>query len=213
MRCRGAQQLMTAAVDGELTPRRHRALDRHLGACAVCRRELADTERMLAAVEALPREAVVSAAVEQATLRRVRGLAAEEAERAAARRWWGGWPVPAFGAASAAVVALALGLLWRGADSPELTSVAPTPRPGAQVVARAPVPPVPAAQPAVRPAERKPSVALPPDPPPALAAAPDLFMDLPILRNMEKLEHFEAIQTTTLDDEPGAPGADERSNG
>jgi len=25
-------------------------------------------------------------------------------------------------------------------------------------------------------------------------------MDLPLLRNMEKLEHFEAIRTTTLDD-------------
>jgi hypothetical protein len=36
-------------------------------------------------------------------------------------------------------------------------------------------------------------------------AAPDKFMNLPILRNLEKLEHFEAIQTTTLDDDPSTP--------
>jgi anti-sigma factor RsiW len=211
MRCGRAQQLMTAAVDGELAPRRRRALDRHLDGCAACRRELADTERMLAALEALPREAAVSAAVEQTTLRRVRVLAAEEAERAAARSWWRWWQVPAFAAASAAVVALALGILWRGADSPDLGVVMPTPRGDAQVVARAPVPQI--AQPVLPPEKRKPRGALPPDPPPALAAAPDLFMDLPILRNMEKLEHFEAIQTTTLGDQPGAPGPDERSSG
>jgi hypothetical protein len=44
------------------------------------------------------------------------------------------------------------------------------------------------------------SVPPPSEPPAELAAAPDLFVDLPILRNMEKLEHFEAISTTTLDD-------------
>jgi len=54
----------------------------------------------------------------------------------------------------------------------------------------------------------------PAEPPPALAAAPELFVNLPILRHLEKLEHFEAIQTTTLDDEPATPGGDEsRSNG
>ena len=41
---------------------------------------------------------------------------------------------------------------------------------------------------------------IPAEPPPELAAAPELFMELPILRNLEKLEHFEAIRTTTLDD-------------
>jgi hypothetical protein len=52
------------------------------------------------------------------------------------------------------------------------------------------------------------------EPPPDLAAAPEKFMNLPILRNMEKLEHFEAIQTTTLDDESGSPpGKEPPSNG
>jgi hypothetical protein len=39
-------------------------------------------------------------------------------------------------------------------------------------------------------------------------------MDLPILRNLDKLQHFEAIQTTDLDDEPATPdGGPEPSNG
>ena len=40
---------------------------------------------------------------------------------------------------------------------------------------------------------------MPSQPPPELAARPDLFVNLPVLRNMEKLQHYEAIQTTTLD--------------
>ena len=48
---------------------------------------------------------------------------------------------------------------------------------------------------------------VPAEPPPELAAAPELFVDLPLLRNMEKLEHFETIRTTTLDD------GEEQSNG
>ena len=38
----------------------------------------------------------------------------------------------------------------------------------------------------------------PAEPPPELAAAPELFMNLPIIRNMEKLEHFEAITMVEL---------------
>ena len=49
---------------------------------------------------------------------------------------------------------------------------------------------------------------MPSEPPPDLAARPDLFVDLPMLRNLDRLEHFEAIQTTTLEGQDG-----ERSNG
>ena len=109
MRCHRARKWMTAAVDGELSPRRRRALDGHLAACAACRRELAVTERMLAALEGLPMEAAVSARLEQATLRRVRLAAADEAERAPASRWARWLPLPAFALATAAVLVLALG--------------------------------------------------------------------------------------------------------
>jgi hypothetical protein len=44
---------------------------------------------------------------------------------------------------------------------------------------------------------------VPSDPPPELTARPDLFVDLPILRNLERLEHFESIQTTTVEGQGG----------
>jgi hypothetical protein len=36
-------------------------------------------------------------------------------------------------------------------------------------------------------------------------------VNLPLLKNFEKVEHFDAIQTTTLDDE--TPSGEEQSNG
>jgi len=201
MRCQRAHQWMAAAVDGELAPRRRRALDRHLAACATCREELTATERMLAVLEALPMEAPVSVALEQATLRRVRLAAADEAERGPAVRWRTWLPLPAFAVATAAVVVLAIGIVQRTGQVP---APVPAVRPSgtaAQPVAKAPV-------------AESPKAPLPAEPPPKLAEAPDLFMDLPILRNMDKLRHFEAIETTTLDDEPGTPdGQEPPSNG
>ena len=54
----------------------------------------------------------------------------------------------------------------------------------------------------------------PAEPPAKLAEAPELFVDMSIIRNLDKLTHFEAIQTTTLDDEPATPdGQEPPSNG
>ena len=187
MRCQRARKWMTAAVDGELSPRRRRALDGHLAACAACRRELAVTERMLTALEGLPMEAAVSARLEQATLRRVRLAAADEAERAPASRWTRWLPLPAFALATAAVLVLAIGIVRR-------TGVAQAPPS------------------LLRPPRR--FAKLPAEPPAKLAEAPDLFVDMSIIRNLDKLTHFEAIQTTTLDDEPATPdGLEPPSNG
>ena len=208
MRCTRAQQWMAAVVDGEVSLRRRRALDRHLAACAVCRREQVATERLLAALGALPGEAVVPARLEQDTLRRVRVAAAEGEELAAERGWWGALRLPAFALAGAAVLALGVGLLreagpGRGGAPAAEKRVAR----GAGAEHGAPVAP-----PARSEVANRPRVTPPPrDPPPELAAAPDLFVNLPILRNMEKLDNFEAIRTTTIEDAPPAPG--ERSNG
>jgi anti-sigma factor RsiW len=202
MRCQRARKWMTAAVDGELSPRRRRALDGHLAACAACRRELAVTERMLTALEGLPMEAAVSARLEQATLRRVRLAAADEAERAPASRWRRWLPLPAFALATAAVLVLAIGIVRRTGEVPGAPAVRPAPKVDARDVAQALRPP------------RRFAKALPAEPPAKLAEAPELFVDMPIIRNLEKLTHFEAIQTTTLDDEPATPdGQEPPSNG
>jgi len=202
MRCQRARKSMTAAVDGELSPRRRRALDGHLAACAACRRELAVTERMLTALEGLPMEAAVSARLEQATLRRVRLAAADEAERAPASRWTRWLPLPAFALATAAVLVLAIGIVRRTGEVPGAPAVRPAPKVDARDAAQALRPP------------RRIAKALPAEPPAKLAEAPDLFVDMSIIRNLDKMTHFEAIQTTTLDDEPATPdGLEPPSNG
>jgi anti-sigma factor RsiW len=210
MRCRRAQQMMTAAVDGEIEPRRRRALDAHVTACESCRRELAATERMLSVLKALPMEAVVTEGLEQATLRRVRLAAAEEEERAAAK-WWRAWlPVPAVALATAVVAVLAFGVLRYSTGVSGPSAVSRSPRSHEDRGARAPTG---TSTPSLT--ARAPKAVEPPnEPPPELTAAPDKFMNLHILRNLEKLEHFEAIQTTTLDDEPATPGGEgQPSNG
>ena len=207
MRCQRAQKWMTAAVDGELSARRRRALDGHLVACAACRRELAVTERMLTALEGLPMEAAVSARLEQATLRRARLAAADEAERAPASRRARWLPLPAFALATAAVLVLAIGIVRRAGEVPGAPAVRPAPKGDARDVA--PAPPS-----LLRPPRRVVKGPPPAEPPAKLAEAPDLFVDMPIIRNLDKMTHFEAIQTTTLDDEPATPdGQEPPSNG
>ena len=195
MRCVRAQKLLTAAVDGELSPGRGAALARHLAGCPVCRTEQAATQTVLDALDALPMAAAVPAALEQATLRRVRVLAADEAGRRAASGWRAWLPLPAIALAVTAVLVLAIAIT-RTADDRIPTSGAPAPT----RVARA------------HPAPARANPAAPTEPPPALAAAPQLFVDLPMLRNLDKVKHFEAIQTTTLDDETPS-GEEAPSNG
>jgi len=197
---------MTATVDDELSPRHGRALEAHLTGCVPCRDELAATARMLSALEALPMEMEVPVLLEQETLRRVRIAAAEEVERIAARRWWMRLRVPAVAVTGlTALVLVIVGHNKVGQDETEMARTsAPATEPAEQRLARQR-----RASPEDRVAEAPASIAVvqapakaPEGPPPALAARPDLFMELPILRNMEKLEHFEQIETTTLDGQP-----------
>jgi anti-sigma factor RsiW len=196
---------MATAIDGDISAADREALERHVEACATCRRELAATQALFAALDELPREREVPLALEAATLRRVRMTAADEAE-AAARRWWGWLPVPLLAAAGASAVALVIATRPGDvADSPS----GPAPAAEPPRIARAPAPPAPTAAERGRgapepgrdvagPAELATAATPPAEPPPDLAAAPELFMNLPIIRNMEKLEHFEAISMVQL---------------
>ncbi len=218
MRCGRAQQWMTAAVDAELDGWRRRALDRHLARCEACRAELRRSERLDELLGRLPSETSVSAKLEQDTLRRVRIAAAEDAERPVTPAWrsWIGITVPAV--AAAAVLAVAVGVSRTppaATAGPERTApvpVAAAPAAPARVAKTAPKAPpaadVPAHEPAVvaeAPRQIDPSrrPELPSEPPPELAAAPDLFMEMNILKNMEKLQNYDAIETTTLHDPAG----------
>ena len=192
MRCGRAQKLIVAAVDGELTPERRRELDDHVAGCAECRTELRATETLFGALGSLPQEAEVPGLVEAATLRRMRIAAAEEREHGSRR--WGWLSAPVLAATAVTVLALVVGTRERPGPGP-----APAPAvdaPHAQQTARVP-------DPAPAPKREAAAVAVadsapPSEPPPDLAAAPELFMNLPIIRNMEKLEHFEAISMVEL---------------
>jgi len=205
MRCERAQQLLAAAVDGELSPRPRRALDEHLAGCASCRSELATTERLLAAVGGLPADAPVPPRLEQATLRAVRLAVAEEKERAA-RSWWITLRLPALAIATAALLVAVI--------SSQRGGTPPAPQPAARVAVAPKTPPAPTRLAAKRRASKMLAARVPSQPPGDLAANVDLFMDLPILRNMDKLQHFDAIQMTTLDDVPQTPdGGEDQPNG
>jgi anti-sigma factor RsiW len=189
MRCRTARTWIVAARDGELDARRRRALDRHLGRCERCRSEQVSIEGVLAALDGLSLTAEVPARLEADVLRQVRGLAADaEVERSAAGTWVRRI-APALGAT--AVVALAL----VGVRSPEAPPPAsdPLPRVVAPAVARSENPVV----------ARRSRAKVPVDPPAELASRPDLFVDLPMLREMDKLQHFDAI--AAMDEGDGAP--------
>ena len=199
MRCRTARQWMTITLADEPPPRTRRALERHLEGCEGCRQERTAYAALDRALGLLPMEASVPVGLERAVARRVRG-AADEVPAARRLPWWLG--VPAL--AGAAVLALAV----RG---PILRSDTPAVSPPGQVPMMVVMPaatPRPAPHPEQHARPRRVPATVPSEPPPDLAARPDLFVDLPILRNLERLEHFEAIQTTTLDEQGG-----EHSNG
>src|SRR5689334_13631966 len=183
MRCRTASTALIAARDGELGAHRRRALDRHLARCGGCRAEQVAIDGVLAVLDRLPTDAEVPARLEQNVMRRVRALADEsETRRATVSRWLRVLAPPL----AAGVVAAATMLTFRGAIEP--TSSAPP-----SAVARAP-----RREPAV--VARRPKTAVPDVPPAELASRPDLFVDMPILRDMDKLQHFDSI--AAMDDDP-----------
>jgi len=187
MRCRTARGWITRDLAGELSPGRAGRLAQHVDGCEGCRREqtaYATLDRMLGT---LTLDGPLPPRLEQDTLRRVRLAADDDApQRLGVWRWL---RVGAPALAGAAVLLLAV----RAVQPPvEPASTTPLPAHGASKRA-APAPATP--QP---PTRRRAAGSVPNQPPPELAARPDLFVNLPVLRNMEKLQHYEAIQTTTL---------------
>lgn len=211
MRCRRAQRWMTVA--DELAPRRRRALERHLADCASCRADGVLGTKLDAALAALPAHAPVPVSLEYATLRAVRQLAAAETEppSGSLARWFG---VAVPGLAAVVVVVLAVGL-FRGTTPGQKTGVAPVTRDdrgvATRAVARRDGDAASKAAPAVEVARggaRRPSVD---DPPAELIAAPERFIDMPVLRDFDKLRHYDTI--VGIDDDQSDPGQAPQSDG
>ena len=204
MRCRTAQTWIVAARDGELEARQRRALDRHLAECGACRAEQVSIEGVLAALDALEPAREVPARLEADVLRQVRGLAAEGAGGGWALPEWLRRGVPAI-AATAVVAVAVVGMRSSQVDVP-VTRVPVTvaARPRATAPAPAPATAIAKAEPAPAAARRVKSRA-PIDPPAELASRPDLFVDLPMLRELDKMQHFDSIATMEDTDGGEAP--------
>jgi anti-sigma factor RsiW len=190
-------------MDGALSGAERAAVEAHLRDCAACRAEAAAMRRMRAALSTAPQTAPVPPGLEQATLRRVRAALVGDEDGMGGRAWMRGvwW----MSAPLAATVVLAL--VWRfdpGTTPPaeELVHGAPSMHPGtpqATAVARVNEARGAGEQVASASAER------PGAPPPQLAETLDLYLDLPLLENLEKLQNFEAIRTVDLSggEDPG----------
>ena len=207
MRCRTARQWITRDLAGELSPRRVERLGRHVERCEGCRHEQVAYAALDRALGLLPLAAEMPPRLEQDTLRRVR-LTADDADPRPARGL-GRWLL--IGAPAVAATAV-LGLALHGALPPE-TVQPPAAKPVGVAAAKKTAAPARVAQNAApRPAAAQPETRkprdLPGDPPPELAARPDLFVNLRMLRNLDKLQHYDAIRTTTLDGQDG-----DQSNG
>lgn len=197
MRCERAQEYVIARMDGELSAWRASRLDRHLASCPACSAEIESTGRLFDALASLPATAPVGDRLMQDTMRAVRAVADEERSRRAGQSWWQRLQLMVPMVSAAAVLALAV----RTVQEP----VAPATKPDAQVAKTGQAAPS-------RDARRRPTGStavastrrsrVPQEQPPAeLAAAPDLFVELPILLQLEKLQHFESIRTTTVDED------------
>jgi len=198
MRCQTARTWIIANRDGELTARQQRAFDRHLGGCSACRAERAPIEMLLATLDGLEMDAPVSARLGHDVLRRVRTLGAEAGAPGQIAEWIGRL-VPALVATAVLVVAV-VGIRMpapRGNDLPT--------RPRTRVAA--------ATTPAGITMVRRPKGRVPDEPPPELASRPDLFVDLPFLRELDKLRHFDSIATMEESYPPAPVAGPEPSNG
>ena len=207
MWCRSVQRQLVPYVDGRLTGRRHVAVAAHLEGCRACSVAADGLRELHALLDSQP-EAAVPPEFEAEVIRRIRGGEPESSTLQIGR-----WLLPlAAGVCAVGVALLYVGHGVRGPEEPSGESVAaavarrplpggPTALPmgamrgagrGASAGHEAPEVERPAAQPGERRTEEsfaEASKELPPD----LFGALDLFVDFPVIWQLEKFEHYEAI--------------------
>jgi len=188
---------LVAYLDGEQPDAERAAIDAHAGTCLACRRELERLRRVRALIGEL-RPVEPSASFEEGFWRRLDA----EAPRATPRKARVfTWSVPAL--AAAAVVALVSYSLITRSTREERgatpTTVAEAHRPAAnrdttRLAHRESAPE------AARPAAEAPRELANADQgtldqyPPELVEHPELFLRLPVVRRLEKLQHFEEVR-------------------
>jgi hypothetical protein len=201
MWCRRAVKQLVPYLDGRLRMRRHAAVSEHIDRCGRCAAAAEGLEALRAALDR-GAEAAVPSEFEAEVFRRIRSAEARREEMQ-----WRRWLVPLAAGAAAVGVAFYLGL---GLHVPEqdvspgdLDKLAMAPAPG---LPRPWETPGPQAVPSTRAVEVSQGQAPEPvretapttletasDAPRELVDALDLFIDFPIIQQLEKFEHYETI--------------------
>ena len=195
---------LVAYLDGELGDADRAHVEAHLGACLACRREVEQFRRLRALIDGV-RPLEVSTGFNERMWGRLDPLPARTARRRTRAVLWAA-PALAAAAAVALVWYSQVARLGGGATSaPASRSVAAAAHPhGAkeQAVASTTREAPPGAPADVAKAD---DVA---EYPPELVEHPELFLRLPVVRRLHKLEHFEEVRQHQTDEPLGlAPGA------
>lgn len=195
--CEAMVEDLVAFLDGELTEPERSRVEAHTSTCLTCRREMDRISTVNGMLRSLPRVTPSDDFDRRMWERLEREASRPGAPRSFRAVYWG---VPLAAAA-------ALALVWY--SSVQQTGTAPgggeatSPR-----VATAPQAPAPeAARPDVAVAARPDEAAdqepiaqanadlAPEDFPPEVIEHPELFLRFPVVRRLEKLEHFEEVRT------------------
>ncbi len=192
---------LVAFLDGELDDAERRPIASHVSTCLGCRREMERLGTVRGWVADLPRIEPSAGLADEFWRRVEHERAATESHPGASPLWW--WVTPALAAAAALV--LAFQFFTSGptpvAKAPSAERAVAGARPGAPapaVAARRAAPE--AAAPMVADAD----TLRPEDLPPELLEHPELFLRLPVVRRLDKLEHFEEVRQHPGEDGEGA---------
>jgi anti-sigma factor RsiW len=190
LHCEDVREDLVAYLDGELSDGARARVQEHVATCLACRREIERLTRLAAWVGALPRVEPAADFDERMWQR----LETDGAAMAHRRAWRPArWSLPAL--AAAAAVALAL---YSSLERPGTHAV--TPGGGERVAAKAvtgdEAPARVADGAGGRDHESELAAATEPsleNVPPELVEHPELFLRYPVVRRMNKLEHFEEV--------------------
>lgn len=192
--CEQVTSELVAFLDGELSDADRRPVAAHLSTCLGCRREV---ERLGTVQRWLSDRPAIEPSADFATdfWRRMNAEEAAVPTLRPRRRVWQ-LVVPALAAAAVlALVARSIVTSPSTAPSAPAKQVAEAPaRKAPAVAANRAAPPAEPAQ--VADAHGVPDQ-LPEDLPPELVEHPELFLRLPVVRRLEKLEHFEEVRERT----------------
>ena len=185
VRCEDLSEELVAYLDGEQPEDERARIEAHVGTCLACRREIDRLTKVRGWVQDLPR-IEPAGDFEERMWRRLEA----DAPLVGRPRGWrpAQWGVPAL--AAAAVLAF---VLYSSIERADQVATAP-PSAERAVVAKAPA--APPDQPAARAVEERVADAelAPEDLPPELLEHPEFFLRYPVVRRMNKLEHFEEVR-------------------